>query len=158
MFPLQDWLMPPYPGSSLINELRKIFNYRLSRARRVTENTFGTLVARWRVLQSPINATPEKVERIVLACIALLNYLRHTDSARYTPSGFIDSEDSTGTIKKGLLREEANNGTFQDIGIARPRQYKSSAADTRDALAKYFFSEDGSLPWQLDYIRRTGNE
>ena len=60
MFPLQDWLMPPYPGSSLINELRKIFNYRLSRARRVTENTFGTLVARWRVLQSPIDATPEK--------------------------------------------------------------------------------------------------
>ena len=139
MFPLQDWLMPTYPGSSLINGLRKIFNYCLSRARRVIENTFGILVARWRVLQSPIDATPEKVEKIVLACIALLNYLRHADSARYNPSGFIDSEDSTGTIKKGLLREEANNGTFQDIGIARPRKHKSSAADKRDALAKYFF-------------------
>ena len=131
--------MPPYPGSSLINELRKIFNYRLSKSCRVIENTFGILVARWRVLQSPIDATPEKVEKIVLACIALLNYLRHADSAIYNPSGFIDSEDSTGTIKKGLLREEANNGTFPDIGIPRPRKHKSSAADTRDALAKYFF-------------------
>ena len=102
IFPLQDWLMRPYAGSSLINELRKIFNYRLSRARRVTENTFGILVARWRVLQSPIDATSEKVEKIVLACIALNNYLRQRHSPRYTSSGFIDNKDSTGTIKKGL--------------------------------------------------------
>ena len=141
IFPLQDWLMRPYAGSSLINELRKIFNYRLSRARRVIENTFGILVAAWRALQSPIDATPEKVEKRALACIALHNYLCQTDSARYNPTGFIDSEDSTGIIKKGLWREEANNGTFQDIGIARPRKHKSSAADTREALGKYFVSE-----------------
>ena len=152
IFPLQDWLMRPYAGSSLINELRKIFNYRLSRARRVIENTFGILVARWRVLQSAIDATPEKVEKIVLACIALHNYLRQADSARYTPSGFIDSEDSTGTIKKGLWREEGNNGTFQDIGIARPRKYKSFDADTREPLAKYFVSKEGSLPWHRTHI------
>ena len=67
MFPLQDWLMRPYAGSSLINELRKIFNYRLSRESRVIENTFGILVARWRVLQSTIDATPEKVEKMVFS-------------------------------------------------------------------------------------------
>ena len=77
---------------------------------------------------------------------------------QYTPSGFIDSKDSTDTVKKGLLREEVNNGTFQDIVIARPRKHKSSAADTREALEKNFVSEEGSLPWQLDYIWRTGNE
>ena len=115
-------------------------------------------MGRWRVLQSLIDATPEKVEKIVLACIALDNYLRQTNSARYTPSGFTDSEDSTATIKKDFWREEANNGTFQDIGIARPRKQKSSAADTREALTKYFVSKEGSLPWQLDYIWRTGNE
>ena len=84
--------------------------------------------------------TPEKVEKIVLACMVLHSYLHQIDSARYTPSGFIDSHYSIGTIKKGLWREEANNGTFQDIGIARPRKYKSSAADTREVLAKYFVS------------------
>ena len=94
--------MRPYAGSSLINKLRKTFNYRLSRARRVIEQDFGILVASWRVLQSPIDVTPEKVEKLVLACVALHNYLRQTDSARYTPSGFIYNEDSTGTIKKGL--------------------------------------------------------
>ena len=45
-------------------------------------------MARWRVSQSPIDATLEKVEKIVLACIVARNYLHQADSARYTPSGF----------------------------------------------------------------------
>ena len=70
-------------------------------------------MSRCQVLQSPIDAALENVEKIVLACIALHNYLCQTDSASYISSGFIDSENSTGTIKKCLLREEANNGTFK---------------------------------------------
>lgn len=44
-FALKDWMMKPYPFRGLTYNQR-VFNYRLSRARRVVENAFGILANR----------------------------------------------------------------------------------------------------------------
>ncbi|KAL3242010.1 hypothetical protein MRX96_021545 [Rhipicephalus microplus] len=48
------------PGSEGDAEEKKIFNYRLSRARRVVGNAFGILANRFRCFHTVINASPER--------------------------------------------------------------------------------------------------
>ena len=100
IFPLQEWLIKPYSKSALTSEIKQIFNYHQSRARCVIENA---LVSRWHIFRQPIEAS-KKVEKFTLAAITLHNYLHQTDTASYTPSGFIDSEDLSGKIKEGSWR------------------------------------------------------
>ena len=100
IFSLKKWLMRPFPGKTA-DEKERIYNHRHSRARRVIENCFGILSARFLILQKPIRASVENTERYVLACLALHNYLRLTDNAHYTPAGFIDSEDKHGNFVPG---------------------------------------------------------
>ena len=100
IFALKPWLMRPYPGSN-ISEERSIFNYRLSRARRVIENCLGILVARWRISLSPIQASVQTVVQITQAAVCLHNYLRQTEPAIYCPTGFVDSFDDSGNILLG---------------------------------------------------------
>ena len=55
-FPLRKNLMRRYPGTGL-SRGQRIFNYRLSRARRTVENAFGIMSTRFRVFrrQSALN-------------------------------------------------------------------------------------------------------
>ena len=71
-FPLKGHLQRPYPWRNLAEKSR-IYNYRLSRARRVVKNAFGILSARWRFSRSPIHAQPDKATQSILASIALHN-------------------------------------------------------------------------------------
>ena len=96
IFPLKDWLMRPFPGAGATEE-EKIYNYHHSRACRCIENAFGILSQRWRIFLKPIKASVKNV----LACLALNNYLRLTENAKYIPTGFADFEDSDGNIVPG---------------------------------------------------------
>ena len=107
MLPLKTYLMRSYARSSSIDEKKSVFNYRHSKARRVFENAFGILLARWRIYNTLIQAKPENVEKIVLVTIALHNYLRQTDNTGYCP-------------KVLLIAKDQHVKLFLDIGEGTP--------------------------------------
>lgn len=74
-FPLTTYLITPYPESNKLSLDQRIFNYPLSRARKIIENAFGILTARWRILRRAIDANVETIEAVVKAAICLHNYL-----------------------------------------------------------------------------------
>ena len=91
--PLRPNFLKPYAATNL--EIRKLVaNYRISRARRMIENCFGILAARFRVFRRPIHAKVESVVSITKACVAMHNYLMANKSfeSRYCTQGFVDHE------------------------------------------------------------------
>lgn len=93
-FPLKDYLMVPYSGNHDRGTPERIFNYRLSRARRIIENVFGIMSAVFRVLRKPILLNPDKTRLITECCVLLHNFLRKSSNSRtmYTPAGTFDNE------------------------------------------------------------------
>ncbi|XP_018358447.1 PREDICTED: uncharacterized protein LOC108758142 [Trachymyrmex cornetzi] len=153
-FPLKTYLMRPYAKRNLQNNEQKIFNYRLSRARRIVENAFGILVARWRILQKPIAQKLSTVEKILQAITCLHNYIISTNlnDNNYLHDEMID-KGVDGEIISGNWRNEIReNGFINPLGRVGANIGTAAAMRQRDILAQYFVSAEGSIPWQWQRI------
>ena len=73
-FALKTWMMKPFSKRNISDEER-IFNYRLSRARRIVENAFGILANRFQCLLTTLKVQPQTVSSIVSACVCLHNVM-----------------------------------------------------------------------------------
>lgn len=144
--------MKPYTGQKPGSSPERIFNYRLSRARRIIENVFGILSSKFRVLLKTIALHPDKVESVVLSCIYLHNFLRRnaTSKSSYTPPGSFDSEDSDGNLIPGSWRSDLEDTesliTLQNI----PKRASIESQEIRNEFRDYFISAEGAVPWQYD--------
>ena len=146
-FPLTDKIMKPFSARTL-TPARRIFNYRLSRARRVVENAFGVLANRFRVFMSTINLEPEKVENIVLACCSLHNFLISTNKTSYMPEDINESMISN----ESPVTMQQENEILPSIQQQGSNTYSVTAKEIRETICEYFNSEVGAVSWQLDKI------
>lgn len=147
-FALSENLMKPYSGDFPKGTLQRIFNYRLSRARRVVENAFGISSAVFRVLRKPILLEPNKAELIVMSVILLHNYLRMHSPNLYTPPGTIDQEVN-GILNEGSWRNEGDMTSMLPLTNV-PRRSTNFCQKIRDEIGNYCLKE-GSIEWQNEY-------
>lgn len=142
-FPLKRYFMKPYPFKHQDKEPR-IYSYRLSRARRVAENAFGIMTNKFRVFLNAIHLEPQKVEKIVLACTAMHNYLRREHESFYTPVGNTDKEDVVdGMVIPGMWRDDSQLLPLQNL-----RQNQANEAKQVRNELKAYFNEEGAVAWQ----------
>ena len=134
-FPLRNYLMKPIHKRNLNNE-ETIFNYRISRARRVVENAFGILANRFRVYRTAIQLKPSTVKSIVLATISMHNMLRVK-----TRSMTCEEE----TSERVNFRELVTLRQFSSV--RKSGKLNESGKEIREEWMKYFMNE-GRVEWQ----------
>lgn len=129
-FGLSENLLRPYAGK-MLNVKKRVFNYRLCRARRNIECSFGILANKWRIFHRPLNVHLSLCEDIVKVCCLLHNFVRERDGFKI---------EDTLTVE----------GLF-DLDASREQPTKK-ATKLRDKFADYFMSENGAVSWQMDRI------
>ena len=133
-FSISNNVMRPYSGKHLTVKQR-IFNYRLSRARRYFECAFGILANKWRVFHrnintfALINVSIDFAVDIVKACCILHNFVLNRDGLQSPVEMIIDDSElqSLQTLNARIM----------------------SANVIRDKFSNYFSSVFGALKWQL---------
>lgn len=131
-FPLNKHIMRPYPRKVLDNP-KRVFNYRLSRARKSVECAFGMLVSKFRIFEKQINCQPDKAVDIVKAACILHNFIRKHDGIFSFPTE--QDADDAYSVLPGLHQEHHGRS-------------ETNASDIRDRLRAYFLKPENALPWQ----------
>ena len=145
-FALRTWLMKPFSKREL-TLAETIFNYRLSRARRIVENAFGILAHRFRCLLTTMRQRPQTVGSIALACVCLHNLIRMRYPAMHYAD--LDQEDPDHNVVPGAWR---GNDPLLGILCQRGNRQTVAAKNQRQYLSAYYMSPVGAVPWQMDMI------
>ena len=138
-FALRKDFLKPFNQRELDHD-KKIFNYRLSRARRIVENVFGILSMRFRIFNAPINMKVKNIECVVLACCYLHNFLRRKTST------YITSEDMDETS------QQTEHAPFTALDRTHNRRACAEAIKLREMFQRYFNNE-GAVSWQEAKIK-----
>ena len=142
-FALRTFMMKPYSKRQLTRQER-IFNYRLSRARRIVENAFGILANRFGCLLTTLRVEPQTAAAIVVACCCLHNILRIENPQAV--QGWVDEEDEDHNVIAGKWRQFGNLNDGQ--GDNARNTGTKDAKTVRDYLKDYYSSPDGAVEWQ----------
>ncbi|XP_041359864.1 uncharacterized protein LOC121376099 [Gigantopelta aegis] len=136
-------LMKPYSMKGLTRKER-IYNYCISRGRRVVENAFGILAQSFQVLLTTMQRCPEVVQDVTEACICLHNLMR----VRYPTlqNAILDQEDANHNLTPVEWRQTANMHEVQQVVV--PNRDTRAGKTQREYLTLYFNSAAGSVPWQ----------
>lgn len=136
-FRLHKHIMKLYTRKSVRdNHSETVFNYRLSRARRVCpENAFGLLSQIFRIFYQPINLETTTIDDLIWVCCCLHNMLceRYLETNKQP---FFELDNVEQTPINNMIPMSCREGFSSFEGF-----------EVRD-LYKEFFNNEGAISWQ----------
>lgn len=131
-FPLRRNLLRPYSVRNLDN-VKRIYNYRLSRGRKSIECTFGMLTQKFQILLKAISCRKYSTIISIIQCVCILhNYIRRYDGVQYTTT-----------------TDSFNVSNIRHAPILIPNMtFVNTPNGLRNYLANYFLQPNVALPWQ----------
>ena len=142
-FGMREQLLKPYPIRGLTRDER-IFNYRLSRARRAVGNAFGILANRFGIMHTTMFHHPAHVRVIIQACLMLHNLMR--TRFQDIQEGLVDREMADHRLVPGEWRHGRN---MLDVHAPRGHNVANLAGKRLRHIVKHLCnSPAGSVAWQ----------
>lgn len=121
-FRFSENLMKPFPYSLDLSNEQKNFNKALSKCRRVVENAFGHLKARFRRLGKGLENNMRNVNKIIKACCVLHNFL---------------SKENDPVTQSWLDEESAIRSREQPSQHTRLGNLDATARRIRESISQY---------------------
>lgn len=121
-FRLSDILIKPFPYCTDLTNRQRTFNRILSRCRRVVENAFGHLKARFRRLGKGLENDIKNVNIIIKACCILHNFL---------------IKENDGVVQTWIEEERITRVREQPIQSTRVGNNHSMGTIIRNAISQY---------------------
>ncbi|XP_022834883.1 protein ANTAGONIST OF LIKE HETEROCHROMATIN PROTEIN 1-like [Spodoptera litura] len=125
-FALHYHLLRPFGGHQL-DQLKRTFNYRLTRARRFVECAFGILSNKWRIFHRPMNVSIDLTVDIVKTCCVLQNFIHKQENFQFHNAS---ENESTLDSESELIQLPITNAVRGSL----------AANEVRNRFAQYFVS------------------
>lgn len=139
-FALNINLMKPYPRQqSLHDRTKALYNYRHSRGRRTTENTFGLISSYFRIFHTAIHAKVETIDNIILGSCILHNMMRSERINAPSEAAFGNMDNITLPTHNLIPLASTTGRTNADASAIRDK-------------FKDYFNGAGAVDWQENML------
>lgn len=138
------------------NYQKRIYNYRLSRTRRVIENVFGVISQRFRVLSKVMTVSPETAKLVVGAVCVLHNLLNQRNQRKYHLENIVEESEtevsdteSYGTEDEysEIETEDSDTGSY---GTENGCSETENEQVTQEQFVRYFFEKNPiEIQWKM---------
>ena len=133
-----------------------MFDYRLSRNRRIIESSLRIATARLRIFRRQINAKVSTVTPVTKVIVGLHNFLRklnHEGENQYCPLNYVEREENDHVIPGAWRQEQSLIYGLKDVRIIDSNNYSKTAKVIWDKFKDYFVNE-GAVDWQWDIVNK----